>query len=924
MSRSDDSDDDYVDDTAVQAAASTAPTASPAGVAGGSHGPATAAGSAGGGGSLATPPSAQRAAFVAQLKSIAQTMPPSFAALKTPHPVQTQHLLAAGVTMRPYQTTGVAWMDWLHSHGLSGILADEMGLGKTLQSIAYIAQLAQQSANKTLVVVPLSVFDSWIAEFAKFAPSVSVVKLRGSAQERVAQQADIQTTLAAWSVLITTFETVLSESTFLQSIGWHYLVVDEAHRLKNRDSLLHQSLANLNIRHCLLLTGTPVQNNLAELQSLLAFANPALFSVDAPRGPDFEGWFGKGCGRPNALDELTDALKPFILRRTKEQVVDLPAMKEVVVHAPLTKIQRATYLSILSQDWSVFDSKRVGSLRNILVQLRKCVAHPYLFDGVEPEPFLPGEHLVETSGKLMVLDQLLKHAKANNRRVLVFSQMTHLLDIVQDYLTMRQYSYERLDGSVRGEERFLSVNEFQAGGVFVFLLSTRAGGVGLTLTAADTAIFLDTDFNPTVDQQAAARLHRIGQTKQTTIVRIVCPDTVDDVVWRRAQRKMELQKRIMKRDADDGGDDGGGSWAPKQAELVSMLKFGLHKIMDANQRDDDFPVLSQSDLDNIFSHDARPDAALAGQPTAGDTSHAASGSSHVDDDADDADASIYLYDGQDYKTASAAMDALRQQTSAAAASSSGVIGRKRRLDDLDDEEIAKMLAERHQQAEQRKRDKRFASWAAQQYTSCALDEDGVIEVASLQPTATATATATACSSSTASLDDAAHETVDTPLSLMYASGDVTQPQSPPTMPAIIVHVVDDSGSWPNMGMFRAVASLSPAVRQYYIQSGLKTVKNLHMGSAHLLAVSAGSTRLMVALVVAQKASARDRLQMDAFADGLKRVARAARRLGATVHLPRIGHNLPNVTWYSVERVISKVLPQQGVETTIYYYSRART
>eukprot|EP00842_Homolaphlyctis_polyrhiza_P002142 jgi/Hompol1/2929/HPOL_001492-RA len=744
---------------------------------------------------------ADRASFVARVTAAGSSITRAVAAAKH-NGAGGNHHLATTVVLRDYQQAGVQWLHAVYETGFSGIL----GLGKTLQSIAFVSDLVHNVATHgpVLVVVPLSTLDNWSSEFQNFAPTVQVAKLRGSAAERVDQKQ--QMVGNSFHVLLTTFESAISEIEFLKANQWTFLVVDEAHRLKNAASVLHQRLRDLNCPSKLLLTGTPVQNNLTELQALLSFACPDLFANDKC---DFESWFG-GKSSSSAINTLTELLKPFILRRVKEDVLELPKMKEVVVYAPLTKLQRRLYLSLLTKDWSVFDEKKAGGLRNILMQLRKCVVHPYLFDGVEAEPFVAGEHLVQNAGKMIVLDQLLKHAKQNGKRVL--------------------YEYERLDGSVRAEERFLSVNQFQSGGGFVFLLSTRAGGVGLNLTAADTVIFLDVDFNPTQDQQAAARVHRIGQTKPTTVIRIICPQTVDEVIWHRAQRKMILQSRIMNRQEPQEGHD--ANWTPKKpGELLSMLQFGIDKIVRDNEDsadqdpDESAAVLSQQELESIFD----PDVTHKGDDQVNRISQTnvasfydAAEADNIQSDEEDQD-NIYQYQGKNFKDAAEAMEMLRRQS--VAATTSGTQGRKRRSTTVDgqmdddeesDEAYQKRLAERREQAEQQKRDRRFAKYAAHHYTSYLLDFDGV----------------------------------------------------------------------------------------YYTASAEKGIKNLTMGSVHLIPLP-NDASTFVALIVAQSAAARDRINMHALENGLRRIAKSARRLDASVHLPRIGHNLPNVDWYCVERTISK-------------------
>ncbi|VDO46797.1 unnamed protein product [Onchocerca flexuosa] len=238
------------------------------------------------------------------------------------------------------------------------------------------------------------------------------------------------------------------------------------------------------------------------------------------------------------------------------------------------------------------------SLLNVLMQLRKCVAHPYLFDGIEPEPFKEGDHLFKVSGKFFLLDRLLTFIAAKGHRVLIFSQMTRLLDIVQDYLVYKGYNYQRLDGSVRAEERFAAINRFQANSdIFCFLLSTRAGGVGLNLTAADTVIFLDSDFNPQSDIQAAARCHRIGQMKfvlgniflPVKIIRLVARYTVEDMIQCRAARKLQLAQEILEEKNETRKE-------LTFAEISDLIVKGLNRLNNAKT---DFEELNMEEIEKL-------------------------------------------------------------------------------------------------------------------------------------------------------------------------------------------------------------------------------------------------------------------------------------------------------------------------------------
>ena len=855
-------------------------------------------------------------AFEAFKARITAINPPDPSVLGRPLPT---NIFLPQVVPRNYQEAGINWLMWLHENQLSGILADEMGLGKTLQAIGMISHLISSGRKPALVVVPLSVIHNWKTEFSKFN-SIPVTLLVGGSEERQTQKRDIQSKIQSLRVLITTYEIAMIESDFIGRLcdEWEYLVVDEAHRLKNCASQLHQKLLMLNCRGKLLLTGTPVQNNLAELQSLLSFANPDIF-----RNCEFTEWFQNDA--LHDMDLLTEWIRPFILRRLKKDVVQLPQMKQFVIQAPLTNIQRKLYISILHKEYAAFNPrKKPAKLNNVLMQLRKCVAHPYLFDGVEKEPFEAGEHLVTNSSKMIVLDQILVKARRMHKRVLVFSQWTRVLDIIQDYLTYREFPYERLDGSVRAEERFLSISRFQktdsqtCDDEFVFLLTTRAGGVGLNLTAADTVVFMDMDFNPTVDEQAAARIHRIGQTKETTLIRIVAPNTVDDVIWRRSQKKLKLQNRIMAegtmQDISSGNEDQTADWKPKETkDLVSIIQFGVNKLI--LQPDDECvnvgpvpeieAIFTSQDTDAITSADASPSSYVfvKGQD---ENSIAMDGTSDED--------SIYYYEGRDYKAELEAIALLRKQT---LDPTNSLVGHKRGIQDIDDAEQLIMLQERRQRSELIKKKKRFERFSANNYVPLSLDEDGRVERLSTDEDKkihVSEPQKAVLPKLEENVDDVMADDGSERQFLVSVSGDATRPiLDDPTEAAITVHVCDNSGAWPNLGMFRAISSLDSSIQSYYEQSSESTIRNLRLGSAHLIPVSLSKNKY-VCLVIAQRSTNRHAFDMNALSHGLELVAKAAGLLGASVHLPRIGQQLHQVDWYSVERLIRKVFVPLQINT----------
>uniref|UniRef100_F7C4Y5 Chromodomain-helicase-DNA-binding protein 1-like n=1 Tax=Callithrix jacchus TaxID=9483 RepID=F7C4Y5_CALJA len=507
--------------------------------------------------------------------------------------VQEQDLQQWGLTgvhLRSYQLEGVNWLAQ-RFHGQNGcILGDEMGLGKTCQTIALFIYLAGRLNDEGpfLILCPLSVLSNWKEEMQRFAPGLSCVTYAGDKEERAHLQQDLKQD-SRFHVLLTTYEICLKDASFLKLFPWSVLVVDEAHRLKNQSSLLHKTLSEFSVVFSLLLTGTPIQNSLQELYSLLSFVEPDLFSKEEVG--DFVRRYQDIEKESESASELHKLLQPFLLRRVKAEVAtELPRKTEVVIYHGMSALQKKYYKAILMKDLDAFENEtgKKVKLQNILSQLRKCVDHPYLFDGVEPEPFEVGDHLIEASGKLHLLDKLLAFLYSRGHRVLLFSQMTQMLDILQDYMDYRGYSYERVDGSVRGEERHLAIKNFGQQPIFVFLLSTRAGGVGMNLTAADTVIFVDSDFNPQNDLQAAARAHRIGQNKSVKVIRLIGRDTVEEIVYRKAASKLQLTNMII-----EGGHFTLGAQKPSADADLQVLIPGLVEGSTKRKR-----VLSPEELED--------------------------------------------------------------------------------------------------------------------------------------------------------------------------------------------------------------------------------------------------------------------------------------------------------------------------------------
>ncbi|KAJ4302583.1 chromatin remodeling complex Adenosinetriphosphatase [Collariella sp. IMI 366227] len=483
--------------------------------------------------------------------------------------------------MRDYQVAGLNWLISLHENGISGILADEMGLGKTLQTISFLGYLRHIMGitGPHLVIVPKSTLDNWKREFTRWTPEVNVLVLQGAKEER-AQLINDRLVDENFDVCITSYEMILREKAHLKKFAWEYIIIDEAHRIKNEESSLAQVIRMFNSRNRLLITGTPLQNNLHELWALLNFLLPDVFG-DAEA---FDQWFsGQDRDQDTVVQQLHRVLRPFLLRRVKSDVEkSLLPKKEVNVYIGMAEMQVKWYQKILEKDIDAVNGaggKRESKTRllNIVMQLRKCCNHPYLFEGAEPgPPYTTDEHLVYNSGKMLVLDKLLKRLQKQGSRVLIFSQMSRLLDILEDYCVFRQYKYCRIDGSTAHEDRIAAIDEYNKPGSekFVFLLTTRAGGLGINLTTADIVVLYDSDWNPQADLQAMDRAHRIGQTKQVVVYRFVTDNAIEEKVLERAAQKLRLDQLVIQQ----GRAQVAAKAAANKDELLSMIQHGAEKV----------------------------------------------------------------------------------------------------------------------------------------------------------------------------------------------------------------------------------------------------------------------------------------------------------------------------------------------------------
>ncbi|KNC85805.1 hypothetical protein SARC_02030 [Sphaeroforma arctica JP610] len=497
--------------------------------------------------------------------------------------------------MRDYQLEGLNWIvhNWCQDH--SAILADEMGLGKTIQA-----------------------FDEW-------TPDLNVITYLGNKQSRkIIRDHEFYTSTAnrkkkyvKFNVLLTSYEIVSKDASVLLPFKWASLLVDEAHRLKNHESQLHNVLASFSTNHRLLVTGTPLQNSLKELWALLKFIEPGRF----PTWEDFEDEFGTDLQSSKIVKLQDQELKQLMIRRVKKDVEkSLPNKVERILSVNMGSLQREYYRHIINKNYSVLrKGNNRGTLLNTMIEMKKCCNHPFLVKEPEFEDTNTGDMtasernidrlnaLVKNSGKLVLLDKLLMRLKETGHRVLIFSQMVRMLDIISEYLRLRGFIFQRLDGCTKNEQRKQAMDHFNAPGSvdFCFILSTRAGGLGINLATADTVIIFDSDWNPQNDLQAEARAHRIGQKKVVNIYRLVTKDSVEENVLKRAKQKLVLDHVVIQSMDSSGHAVVGkrGKDAPNfdKTEISQMMKVGAESLYEEDGDSKATKNLEEMDLDAILS-----------------------------------------------------------------------------------------------------------------------------------------------------------------------------------------------------------------------------------------------------------------------------------------------------------------------------------
>lgn len=478
--------------------------------------------------------------FIEQIKQ------PSLYKVELPHGLHAQ--------LRDYQIDGYQWLNLLADYELGGLLADEMGLGKTIQLIAFLLGKQQEmkdTGTKTLIVTPASLIYNWQHECEKFAPSLHAIVIEAHELSRGKQSKQLSEKLLNAQLWIISYQTLLQHLSYFTKHSFHTLVCDEAQMFKNDYTKTAKAVKLIAAKHRFALTGTPIENRLDELWSILHMLNPSAFSDKQ----QFLEW---------PKETLIARISPFLLRRTKSQVIgELPEKIESIASAPLLPEQRKLYLAYLAQlqeDTLKHLSPKVRGQTKIkllagITRLRQICCHPALF----VDQYEGG------SAKLDQLLQLVDDCYREGKRMLIFSQFTSMLSIIAEQLTMKGYQFFTLDGSTPPLQRIQNCEAFNNGERDLFLLSLKAGGTGLNLTGADTVILYDLWWNPAVEQQASDRVHRIGQKKVVNIIKLVSEGTLEDKMIQLQQRKQQLIDEVLQTPHDGSFD-----WDPEQIlELLS-------------------------------------------------------------------------------------------------------------------------------------------------------------------------------------------------------------------------------------------------------------------------------------------------------------------------------------------------------------------
>ncbi|KAI9906879.1 hypothetical protein PsorP6_004169 [Peronosclerospora sorghi] len=542
-------------------------------------------------------------------------------------PYEQSPTYKGGRTLRAYQVEGLNWMVSCIKAQRSCILADEMGLGKTVQVVSLIEHMKSEELIRGpyLIVVPLSTIQHWRREIETWTDlnvcvyhdigdrtnRFTAKDMRAIVRDQEWYYPGLGNSIFKFHILLTTFETILADFEEFELIHWRLVVVDEAHRLKGAGSRVLKMMRVLHVDRKVLLTGTPLQNNTQELWVLLNYLEPVKFASLE----EFNKNFGKLHSQEQVV-KLQQLLAPYILRRVKEDVEkSIPPKEETIISVELTTLQKQYYRAIYDKNKSfLYRGTKNGlpTLNNIQLQLRKCCNHPFLIKGVEerelgelgrsPTPAQVMEKTIECSGKMMLVSKLIPKLKRDGHKILIFSQFLKQLDLLERYCEANSFVFERLDGSTGGSMRQSAIDRFSRphSKSFVFLLSTRAGGVGINLIAADTVIIFDSDWNPMNDLQAQARCHRIGQKKSVQIYRLVTRNTYESEMFNRASRKLGLEHAVL---GTASFNENSQITKPSAEQLVELLKRGAYALMEED--DTASKAFAERDIETILKENAR-------------------------------------------------------------------------------------------------------------------------------------------------------------------------------------------------------------------------------------------------------------------------------------------------------------------------------
>ena len=529
-----------------------------------------------------------------------------------------------GGELKDYQVEGLNWLldCWLREK--NSMLADEMGLGKTIQVLALIEVLRRDFGVKGpfMICAPLSTMGNWEMEIKKWT-TLRYVSVTGGEAERNFikdhmifkrdKKGKLNKKYMIVDVVLLTYEMLSVEKQLLTQFEFAYGVFDEAHRLKNDTAKVYLSACRIHFNHIVLLTGTPIQNNVSELWALMHFIQPIEFSDQN----EFVHEFGD-IQDHDKLEALQKLIAPFLLRRKKADVeISIAPKEETIIEVELTQIQRTLYRSLLDDNREVLIANLTAkrqSFNVLMMEARKVCNHPYLIRGMEDvcmenykrQTQAEGQSptgaeleygsLVRASGKMILIDKLLPKLKKDGHKVLIFSQMTSMLDILEDYLRYMNYRYERLDGSTSLMDRKLSMERFaDEEDAFCFLLSTRAGGLGINLTSADTVVIYDSDWNPQNDIQAQARCHRIGQTKDVKVYRLITRSTYEAEMFQRISKKLALDYALID---GNGGNQEGEELSAEDIDMI--LKRGAYYTFTEECTEAD--KFCEEDIDTILEN----------------------------------------------------------------------------------------------------------------------------------------------------------------------------------------------------------------------------------------------------------------------------------------------------------------------------------